>query len=310
MSNSHIVYVIDPDAAISEALSLLLETYGIAVQAFTDAESFLRAQKEEAITTGCLLVEADLKGLSSLALAREVKKVIPNAPIIILADSTSPEFLKQALSIGVADVLKKPLMGGFLLERLSALMPGATGLPDPSLSSIRLANGTHVTFRVMRPEDADIEQAFVRGLSIRSKHMRFFSVINELMPEMLERFTHHEYPISYALIATIMDGKHEQQIGVARYLPTEGKGVAEFAVVVADEWQGHGIATYLLQGLTTAAAIAGVKRLEGMVLRENDAMLKLARGMGFTTSRCVEDFSVLNVVKKLNANIDQQDSGQ
>ncbi len=53
----------------------------------------------------------------------------------------------------------------------------------------------------------------------RSKHLRFFSVINELLPDMLERFTHHEYPISYALIATIMEGKSERQIGVARYMP-------------------------------------------------------------------------------------------
>jgi FixJ family two-component response regulator len=308
LSNSHIVYVIDPDAAIGEALSLLLETYGIAVRTFTNAESFLGAQKNSASTEGCLLVEADLPGLSSLSLAREVSKQDPSPPIIILTDSANPEFRLQALSVGVTEVLEKPLMSGFLLERLSALMPGATDLPDPSLSKIRLATGTHVTFRVMRPEDADIEQAFVRGLSVRSKHMRFFSVINELLPEMLERFTHHEYPISYALIATVMDDEQERQIGVARYLPTESEGVAEFAVVVADEWQGHGIATQLLQGLTTAAAVAGVNRLEGMVLRENDAMLKLARGMGFKTSRCVEDFTVLHVEKTLNANVDPLNS--
>ncbi len=121
---------------------------------------------------------------------------------------------------------------------------------------------------------------------------------------MLERFTHPEYPNSYALIATVAADERERQIGVARYASTERDGVAEFAVVVADEWQGHGIATDLLQGLTTAAALAGVKRLEGLVLRENDAMRKLARGLGFSTSRCADDATVVCVVKALGASAD------
>jgi FixJ family two-component response regulator/N-acetylglutamate synthase-like GNAT family acetyltransferase len=310
LKNAHTVYIIDPDTSISDALSVLLATYGIVVQAFKDAESFIASDKVAKLNEGCLLVDATLPGLSCLSLVREVKKQKSSPPIIILANAASTQFRKQALSIGVADVLEKPLMNEFLLARISTLIPIGTNLPKATANSIKLLGGSQVTFRAMRPEDADIEQAFVRNLSARSKHLRFFSVINELLPDMLERFTHHEYPISYALIATIMEGKSERQIGVARYMPTASEDVAEFAVVVADDWQGQGIATYLLQGLTTIAAIAGIKRLEGMVLRENDAMLKLARELGFTTSRCVEDFTVLNVVKTLNVNIDLQDAGQ
>ncbi len=83
---------------------------------------------------------------------------------------------------------------------------------------------------------------------------------------MLEQFTHPRYPRNWALIATISDTGQEKEIGVARYAPTETDSCAEFAIVVADEWQGHGIATRLLRELIAVAESAWIKRFEGLVL--------------------------------------------
>ncbi len=116
---------------------------------------------------------------------------------------------------------------------------------------------------------------------------------------MLEDFTHPHFPDTFALIATISKGNRETQIGVARYAPTAEDGVAEFAVVIADEWQGQGLATLLLSGISAAAAIAGVRRLEGVVLKENIAMLNLAIQQGFRHSHNQEGGSVVRVVKEL-----------
>ena len=307
LPSSHIVYVIDPDAAIGEALSTLLDTYQIAVQTFPDAECFLQAHSEERINGDCLIVEANLPGLSGLSLCRELNNKHADLPVILLTGVASPEYRQQAQSFGAVDVLEKPLMNTFLLERLSSLLPRATNVLEPSVSGAPHLDGTDVTYRVMRPEDADIEQDFVRGLSEKSKHLRFFSAVKQLSPSMLEQFTHTHYPDNYALIATTSKGNQEQQIAVARYFATEREGVAEFAVVVADEWQGHGIASNLMHGLTAAAAIAGVKCLEGLVLRENKGMRKLAQSLGFTASRCEEDATVVRVVKTLGAPIETQE---
>jgi len=133
----------------------------------------------------------------------------------------------------------------------------------------------------MHPEDAGLQQEFVVSLSENSRYMRFFSGIKELPPYMLEKLTNLLFPFSYALMATNADKGAEQQIGVARYAPTEVAGVAEFAVVVADDWQGYGIASQLMRGLITAAAAGGIDRLEGLVLRENEPMLALMHNMGF-----------------------------
>ena len=89
------------------------------------------------------------------------------------------------------------------------------------------------------------------------------------------------------------------EIGAARYEPTAANCVAEFAVVVADDWQGRGIASQLMRGLITAAAMAGIKRLEGLVLRVNHRMLKLSRSLDFAPFPFEDDMTIVRVSKNL-----------
>lgn len=299
MQQDNIVYIVDPDKAIGEAVTALLATYGIPVQTFPSAEGFLDACPAEGRGRACLLVESDLPGLSGLALLQRLRAQGFSLPVIVLTNTASREVRRQAQQLGATDVIEKSLANEFLVTRLSELLPGTSHLPGAAAGGVALHDGKTVTFRVMHPEDAAIEQAFVRELSARSKHMRFFSSIEELSPSMLEQFTHPTYPKSYALIATVSEAEREQEIAVARYEPTGADGVAEFAVVVADEWQRFGIASQLLHGLTAIAAVAGIKRLEALVLRENFRMLKFVRELGFTTSPSEDDPTVVLVSKEL-----------
>jgi acetyltransferase len=160
--------------------------------------------------------------------------------------------------------------------------------------------GTPVSLRLMRPEDAALEQEFVRGLSPQSSRLRFFRAMPELPPKLLHEFTHPDYPRSYAVLATIDDNGHERQVGVARYAPAGEEGAAEFAVTVADEWQGHGIGRRLLKDVTAAAAGAGLRRIEGFVLRDNVPMLKLAHDLGFRVVPGRDDPGSIRIVKDLD----------
>ena len=162
-----------------------------------------------------------------------------------------------------------------------------------------LDDGTDVTIRPIRPDDSVIEQEFVRSLSLRSSSLRFFTPIRELSPAALEKFTHTNYPKEMALIATIGSDGSEREIGVARYAPTDEEGRVEFAVVVADDWQGKGIATQLLRHLFGIASDAGINSIEGSVLRENERMLKLAKDFGFKTRIDVNDPHVIYVYKDI-----------
>jgi len=84
-----------------------------------------------------------------------------------------------------------------------------------------------------------------------------------------------------ALAATTMLGGAETLIGVARYVLDEDKQSAEFAIVVADPWQGRGIGRRLLARLIAVARRRGVPRLYGDILRINRPMLELVRKLGF-----------------------------
>ena len=117
---------------------------------------------------------------------------------------------------------------------------------------------------------------------------------------MLERFTRPSYPYNWALIATIDDAGQEKAIGVARYAPIELKERAEFAIVVADEWQDLGIAHYLLSQLIATARRTDIRYLDGMVLRHNTEMLRLAKDLGFTVQSDPNDLAVLRVTQDLS----------
>jgi acetyltransferase len=160
-------------------------------------------------------------------------------------------------------------------------------------------DGTLVTIRPIRPEDRDIERAFVRDLSSNSSYFRFLSIVKDLSPRLLDKFTQVDYPREMALIATIPAETGEQEIGVARYAPGSSEDTVEFAIVVADYWQGHGIGRELLRHLFTVAEVVGHKQIEGIVLRANTKMLQLVRQMGFTISPYPGDATLVQVGKDL-----------
>ena len=87
-----------------------------------------------------------------------------------------------------------------------------------------------------------------------------------------------------ALAATAMlDG--ETLLGVARYVLDKDNQAAEFAIVVADSWQGRGIGSRLLGKLIEAARRRGAKALYGEILATNRPMLALVTKLGFQLSR-------------------------
>jgi acetyltransferase len=71
-------------------------------------------------------------------------------------------------------------------------------------------------------------------------------------------------------------------VGVARYCETDEPGTAELGISVADRWQRSGIAGLLMQQLIRYAQVQHVGRLIGSVLPDNQAMIALARRLGFS----------------------------
>lgn len=161
---------------------------------------------------------------------------------------------------------------------------------------VELPDGARVLLRPIRPDDADMEQAFVRGLSAESRYFRFMDTLRELTPEMLRRFTEIDYDRHMALIA-VAPGPVE--VGVARYIAGHSGTTCEFALVVADAWQGRGLGRRLMSALIDAARAHGLLTMFGDVLLANHAMLRLMRRMGFVLESSPDDPMLRRVVLDL-----------
>jgi acetyltransferase len=159
--------------------------------------------------------------------------------------------------------------------------------PSNLIETVALRDGATVTVRPIRPEDAELEREFVDALSPQARYFRFFYQLNELTPSMVARFTQVDYDREMALVAVTDVGHphgHPSFVGVGRYIANADGESAEFAVVVADDWQQRGVARALLERLVACATGRGFARLVGTVLKSNVAMLAFVRRLGFALS--------------------------
>jgi len=171
--------------------------------------------------------------------------------------------------------------------------------PAHLISHWQLADGSNITIRPIRPEDAEIEQAFVRGLSDESRYFRFMYSVQELSPAMLVRFTQIDYSREMALLAVTFEQDKEIELGVARFAINPDAVTCEFALVIADTIQGKGLGQKLMIALMDAARGKGLKIMSGEVLKNNAPMLKLMTRLGFSIEDSPDDNNIKRVSKAL-----------
>ncbi|MDT8439751.1 MAG: bifunctional acetate--CoA ligase family protein/GNAT family N-acetyltransferase [Wenzhouxiangellaceae bacterium] len=162
--------------------------------------------------------------------------------------------------------------------------------PAELVGEYRLKDGRTLTVRPIRPEDATIEQEFVRNLSDESRYYRFMQTVNELTPQLLARFTQIDYDREMALIAVLEhDDGREQQVAVARYTVDPDETSCEFALTVDDDWQGLGLGHHMMSELMRIGRARGMDRIHGEVLSANSHMLGLMQRMGFSIRSCPDE---------------------
>jgi len=171
--------------------------------------------------------------------------------------------------------------------------------PSHLVADWQLPDGTDITIRPIRPEDAEMVQEFVRNLSEEAKYFRFMNTMHELSQSMLVRFTQIDYDREMALIAVTEENGKEVEIGVCRYAINPDGESCEFALVVSDQWQHKAIGHKLMAGLIDAARDKGLKTMEGEVLADNRNMLKLVATLGFTIATSEEDPAIKRIVRVL-----------
>jgi len=140
-----------------------------------------------------------------------------------------------------------------------------------------LADGATVHLRPIRPDDGDNLVDLHERLSERTIYYRFFSPHPRLSPREVQRFTSVDHVDRVALVA-VLDGRF---IAVARYDRVPGTTEAEVAFVVADEHQGRGVGTLLLEHLAAAARERGITKFFAETLPDNRPMQSVFKQAGW-----------------------------
>jgi FixJ family two-component response regulator len=111
-----IVFVVDDDVSIREALSSLIESAGLRVETFASAQEFLRHKRPE--TPACLVLDVRLPGLSGLELQRKLAPARMRLPIIFITGHGDIPMSVQAMKAGAVEFLPKPFGDDQLLEAI------------------------------------------------------------------------------------------------------------------------------------------------------------------------------------------------
>jgi len=109
-----IVYVVDDDSPMCEALTRLLGTVGLRTQVFQTPQEFLRGKRPDA--PSCLVLDVRLPGLSGLDLQRELAKMDPPIQVVFITGHGDIPMAVQALKAGAVDFLTKPFRDQQLLD--------------------------------------------------------------------------------------------------------------------------------------------------------------------------------------------------
>ncbi len=172
--------------------------------------------------------------------------------------------------------------------------------PVELVSEWQMADGTDIVVRPIRPEDANLEQAFVQNLSPESRYFRFMQSLDRLSPTMLARFTQIDYDREMALIAVVKEHTAEARfVGVARYVGNPDRRSCEFALTVADELQRQGVGRELMKRLMEVARDRGIEVMEGEVLSNNSKMIRMCEQLGFRVARVADEPDVVQVRRHL-----------
>jgi acetyltransferase len=151
-------------------------------------------------------------------------------------------------------------------------------------------DGKRIMLRPIRPEDEPGHTQFFDSLTPEDVRFRFFGSIRQLAHSQMARLTQIDYDREMAFVAVEKDNDgHDLTLGVARAVTDPDNVRAEFAIIMRSDMKGRGLGAILLKKIIRYCRDRGTQELVGQVLAENTRMRNLAKNLGFTAERLLND---------------------
>ena len=164
--------------------------------------------------------------------------------------------------------------------------PGIRPYPSQYVARCRLRDNTIAILRPIRPEDEPLMIEFHKTLSEQSVRFRYFSLLKletRIAHERLTRICFNDYDREIALVIDYKNpqtARHEI-LGVGRLSKLHGLDEAEWAIMISDQWQGHGLGTKLLRLLVEIGRKEKLSRIFAHILPDNSVMQHVSKKVGF-----------------------------
>ena len=118
-----VVFVVDDDLSIRDALTSLIRSVGLRVETFESAEVFLESGSLD--NTSCLVLDLQMPGMGGLGLLRHLAESDTRIPVIIVTAHGDDDMRQRTLQIGAMAFLEKPVRGPALLEAIRSALSAA-----------------------------------------------------------------------------------------------------------------------------------------------------------------------------------------
>ena len=156
--------------------------------------------------------------------------------------------------------------------------------PKEYVTTYTLRNGQEAVLRPIRPEDEPMEEEMFSKFSEETQYFRFFEYIPQVTHAMLVRYTQIDYDREMAIIAELDEDGRKVMAGVARIVADITRNSAEFAIVIADPWQGQGLGNRLTDYILQIAVQMNIKTVYANILKTNVKMIHILKKRGFRIS--------------------------
>lgn len=227
-------------------------------------------------------LEELLVRFSQLVVEQRWIKEIDINPLLAAPPSLvgGPRASSGLIALDARIVLHDPAMKDEALPRL-AIRP----YPTRYVSGWTAKDGTPVVIRPIRPEDEPLVAKFHEQLSEQTVYMRYFHMMKlstRVAHERLTRICFIDYDREMALVVEHTDDKTGEHriLAIGRLSKSRRANEAEWAVLVADPYQGKGLGTELLRRLIEIGREENLTRLTAEILQENIDMQRVAEKLG------------------------------
>jgi len=153
-----IVFVVDDDASVREALSSLIRSIDLNVETFSSAREFLQHRRPEA--PACLVLDVRLPGLSGLDLQRELMAAKNGIPIIFITGHGDIPMSVRAMKAGAVEFLTKPFRDQELLDAIQQAIERDRELLKQRTEAAML----NARYETLTPREREVMGLVVRGL--------------------------------------------------------------------------------------------------------------------------------------------------